>query len=131
MKTFAEFYRENLTLAILERITIDGVGDVDAKVDTGNAAYNVLHGTDITYDGKTVSFTTLYDKVLSKPIVDTLMVVGEDKPRPVVHFDIVVKGDKHKDVKFSIANRTENAEKCLLGIDFLKPLEVVVDTSKS
>ena len=32
-------------VGLIERISIDGLGEVDAKIDSGNGAYNVLHGS--------------------------------------------------------------------------------------
>ena len=35
---------EDDIVGLVERIYIDGIGEVDAKIDSGNGAYNVIHG---------------------------------------------------------------------------------------
>ena len=51
MKNFKEFTEHRPILGVTEYITIDGIGSVIAKVDSGNEAHNVLHGVDINDDG--------------------------------------------------------------------------------
>jgi hypothetical protein len=56
MKTFKDYYDKNI-LGVREVVTfIDfpDLGEVMAKIDTGNEAHNVLHGVNIKDDGKTV-----------------------------------------------------------------------------
>jgi hypothetical protein len=43
MITFKQFY-EKTVIGLVETIYINDIGDVEAKVDSGNGAYNVLHG---------------------------------------------------------------------------------------
>lgn len=121
MSSFAKFFKES-TIAILERIKIKGIGEFDAKVDSGNTQ-NVLHGTNIKCDGDYVHFITEYgDKFKA-------LNACKDNSHPCVYLDIKVKDKIHKGVPFEIADRTENAEKCVLGIQYIKPLEQIVSSS--
>ena len=52
-----------------EEIYIDGVGDSVCKVDTGNNAFNVIHGIDLQNDGDEVIFTTINDKKIKKKLI--------------------------------------------------------------
>lgn len=125
--------KENVVLGIDETIEIDGIGSLLAKVDTGNEAYNVLHGIDIEVTGDNVTFTTAGAKQVTKPRKDNIKIhigSGVKEDRPVVIFDIKVNGQEYKDVPFSIADRSENEEPVLIGAPFLKMLDAVIDTSK-
>ena len=125
--------KENVVLGIDETIEIDGIGSLLAKVDTGNEAYNVLHGIDIEVTGDNVTFTTAGNKQVTKPRKDNIKIhigSGVKEDRPVVIFDIKVNGQEYKDVPFSIADRSENEEPVLIGAPFLKMLDAVIDTSK-
>lgn len=110
---FVKFFWESNT-AILERIKIRGIGEVDAKVDSGIST-NSIHATNISIDNNTVSFKTQYNKRYSGPFK------GTDQ-YPCVLLDINIKGKRHKDVEFELVDRSTNAEKCTLGIQYLKPI---------
>ena len=53
-------------LGLIEFFDIDGVGKTPAKLDSGNGAYNVLHGEDIQEQGSKVFFRTVNGKTLLK-----------------------------------------------------------------
>jgi hypothetical protein len=73
MKTFKQFF-EKTVIGLIEYIDLHGVGTVDAKIDSGNGAYNVLHGEDITRQGNKVTFTTINGKRIIKDIEDTIVI---------------------------------------------------------
>jgi hypothetical protein len=131
MLSFQEYFYENSEeFTQKENVVIVGVGTYKSKVDSGNDGYCVLHGTDIKYKGDEVTFKTDKGKKITKPVIDKIKVnVGADtfEDRPVVEFDIKIKGDLYKKVKFSIGNRKENDEKVLLGLKFLKPINAVIE----
>ena len=71
MHTFKQYFickynEQKVVLGIDETIEIDGIGSLLAKVDTGNEAYNVLHGIDIKDEGDSVTFTTAGNKQVTK-----------------------------------------------------------------
>lgn len=124
---------ENIVLGIDETIEIEGIGSLLAKVDTGNEAYNVLHGIDIQDAGENVTFTTAGNKQITKPKKDNIKIhigSGVKEDRPVVVFNVRVNGQEYTNVPFSIADRSENEEPVLIGAPFLKILDAVIDTSK-
>lgn len=124
------FYESTKEFSQKENVKIFGVGNYKAKVDSGNDGYCVLHGDDISINGEEVSFVTFEGKHIKKPLIDTIKVnLGAEKyeDRPVVAFDIEIKKQFHKDVKFSIGNRRENEEKVLIGLKFLKPIKAVIE----
>lgn len=130
MLSFKEYYflNEN-SFAPKEEIEIDGVGLYMAKVDTGNDAWCVLHGEDIKVENDTVSFKTDEGELIQRPLVDKIIVnvgAGTEESRPIVEFDITLKGKKYNKIKFSIGDRKDNDEKVLLGLKFLTDINATV-----
>ena len=56
MKNFKNYFEEKNVVGLVEFFDLDGVGKVPAKLDSGNGAFNVLHGEDIQ---EPVSYTHL------------------------------------------------------------------------
>jgi hypothetical protein len=122
-------------LGLIEDVYIDGIGHVQAKTDTGNSAHNVIHGI-IDEKNKTknqVTFKTINDRVLTLPYEDVITIhIGEreKRERPVVRLNIAINGKKYSDVPFSVADRSENEYKILLGEKFIKANGGIVDVTK-
>lgn len=128
---------DNIVKSILEKtifspkedIEIVGIGKFRVKMDSGNDAYGVLHGDNIKIEDDVVHFTTSENQRFSRPLIDTIKInvgAGVEESRPIVHFDIVLKGKKYKNQKFSIGNRSDNEEKALIGLKFLEPLKALI-----
>ena len=135
MKNFKEFTEHRLILGVTEYITIDGIGSVIAKVDSGNEAHNVLHGVDINDDGSgTITFTTINDKKVTLPKtghIDINIGSGNIENRPTVALDIILKDKSYNNVAFSIADRADNEQQVLIGEPFIKRLNALVDVKRS
>lgn len=120
-------------LGLVETITFKELGPVDAKVDSGNGAYNVLHGVNLDEYGDMVNFETVNGKKLTKKIqgyVDINIGSGNIEKRPVVLFDISIGGKPYPNTPFSIADRADNEHKVLLGKDFIAKLGGMIDVTK-
>ena len=129
MITFKHFF-EKTVIGLIEEMDIAGIGLVDAKIDSGNGAYNVLHGEDLLYQGNKVTFTTVNGKRIIKDVESTITInVGEDNlvERPVVRFRMKFGGKQFDNVPFSIGNRISNEYKILVGKDFIKQLDALID----
>lgn len=139
MTNFKQFFVEKNIFGLIEDIIIDGVGTISAKLDTGNGAYNVLHGEDVEFgkDKKTgekiVRFTTINSMRLEKPVKDTIVInIGEGNTveRAVCLFDCIIGDKKFKSIPFSISNRSTNDHKVLIGKDFIKnELDALIDVA--
>jgi len=130
---FKQFYIEKTIIGLVEEITIDELGPVPCKVDSGNGAYNVLHGENIKLGEGTVKFDTVHGKTLQKDVVDTIVInvgAGNTEERPIVLFDIKLGDKVFKGVKFSIGNRTANEYPVLIGATFIKELDALIDISQ-
>lgn len=133
MITFKKFF-EKTVIGLIEEMDIAGIGRVKVKIDSGNGAYNVIHGEDLTIQGSKVSFTTINGKRLIKDIVDTISInvgAGHVEERPVVRFRIKFAGTEFDDVPFSIGNRSENEYKILVGKSFIKQLDALIDVNSN
>lgn len=131
MISFDKFF-EATVIGLEEPITIHGIGSIIAKVDSGNGAYNVIHGEDITTQGNKVTFTTIDGKRLMKEIIDTINInvgAGNVEERPVVSFRIKFGNNEFDNVYFSIGNRSQNTHKVLIGKDFIKQLDALIDVN--
>lgn len=125
------------TIGLIEKVYIDGLGNVDAKIDSGNDSHNVLCGVNaeiIEKNGyKYAKFTSVNDAELTRPLLDMVNIhigAGEQEKRPLVALDIVFGGVLHKMVPFSIGDRTQNDQPVLIGKKFLSKLDTVIDVNK-
>jgi len=133
MKSFKLYFVEKTILGLEETIYIDEIGQLKAKLDTGNGAFNVLHGEDIQQDGKLVRFTTDKAIVLEKPISSRITInlgAGNTEERPVVLLNVKIGNKIFKDIPFSIGDRKDNVHKVLIGKNFIQTnLNALVDVS--
>lgn len=132
MQTFKQFY-DKPVFGVNEFIDIEGIGRLKAKIDSGNEAYNVLHGVNISEDGENVSFTTVEGKTMKAPRAGDIKIhigSGVKEDRPIVKLNIKINGKEYRDIPFSIADRSENEDPILVGEPFLKKLNAVIDVNK-
>ena len=120
-------------LAVREPVKIDGV-EYQAKIDTGNSGYNMIHATDIKDNGDhTVTFTLASGKKVTKKIISRIKVksgVGEKK-RLVVLMDIDFHGKHYPNIKFSLGDRSHMSSKVLVGLRFLGQTGSMVDPANA
>jgi len=129
MIPFSKFYEKNV-IGLIEKIFLHGVGEIDAKIDSGNGAYNVLHGSNIIRQGNKVTFDTVNDKRLAMDVIENITInvgAGNVEERPVVAFRMKFGGKEFNNVPFSIGNRESNEYKILVGKDFIKQLDALID----
>ena len=120
-------------VGLVEKIYIEDIGEVDAKIDSGNGAYNVINGEVVSKRGDNIIVKTIGGKKLKKKVVDTIIIhigSGGKEDRPVVLFDIKLGDEEYKDVPFSIADRSENEYPVLIGKLFLSKIDKLIDVDK-
>ncbi|MDB4430202.1 RimK/LysX family protein [bacterium] len=134
MKTFLQYIEEKSVLGLIEFFDIEGIGKVPAKLDSGNGAYNVLHGEDIQEQGNKVFFRTINGRTLLLPKVGEISInigSGNIEQRPVVEMDFKVGDKEFIKIPFSLGNRSSNLYKILVGKEFIeKDLDALIDVSK-
>lgn len=120
-----ELYNEENYIENVIEINIDGIGSGIAEADTGNSGYNVLHGIVKKMENGSVTFQTLNNALVTKPIAEFITAVtgsSNEEKRPVVLLDLTVNGLPHQRIPFSISDRSVNDQKILLGKPFLKEI---------
>ena len=134
MKKFNRFFLEKQVLGLIEFFDVDGIGKIPSKLDSGNGAFNVIHGEDIQIQGNKVHFKTVNNKRLMKDKVDNIVInvgAGNTEERPVVNFDLKIGNKEFKDIPFSVGDRTTNLYKILVSKDFIeKELDALIDVSQ-
>jgi hypothetical protein len=132
MDNFKDYYNR-VVLGVNEYIDVEGLGKIKAKIDSGNEAYNVLHGVDISEEDEAISFTTVGNKRLKAPKSGDIKIhigSGVKEDRPIVNLNIKIGDKSFKNIPFSIADRSENEDPILVGEPFLKQLNAVIDVNK-
>jgi len=122
VRSFNTFVNEQI-LGLTEGMTIQHVGFVKAKIDTGNSAYNVLHGLIKGEENGNVKFETVNDKILNLPVVEHIPIhigSGNVEERTVIKLDCSIGTKQFNGIKFSIADRSKNDYPVLIGEDFIK-----------
>jgi hypothetical protein len=134
MKRFKQFFAEKAVLGLIEFFDVDGIGKIPSKLDSGNGAFNVIHGEDIQVQGNKVHFKTVNNKRLMKDKVDDITInvgAGHTEDRPVVNFDLKIGNREYKNIPFSVGDRTSNLFKILVSKDFIeKELDALIDVSQ-
>jgi hypothetical protein len=133
VKSFKQFFEATKPLGLVETLHFQDLGPIEAKVDSGNGAYNVLHGQNIqeVADGQ-ISFDTVNGKTLTMPTreyIDINIGSGNIETRPVVEFDIEIGDESYPSTRFSVGDRSSNEYKILLGKDFIEQLGGLIDVS--
>lgn len=120
-------------LGVTEVIDIEGIGRVEAKIDSGNEAYNVLLGLDIDHRGHECIFTTVNNKRMTLPCtgsVDINIGSGNIESRPTVDLNFTLKNKKYTGITFSLADRAQNDQPVLIGEPFIKQINALVDVNQ-
>lgn len=131
MYNFSRIFIEQI-LGLFEGITIQHVGTVKAKVDTGNSAHNVLHAVNIEEKNGKVTFTTVNEKTLTLPVADHITIhigSGNNEERPVVKLDCSIGTEQFNQVPFSLGDRSQNDTPVLLGEGFIRKNGGVVNVN--
>ena len=134
MKKFKQFFIEKQVFGLIEFFDLDGVGKIPAKLDSGNGAYNVLHGEDIQIQGDKVFFRTENGKTLlkdKKGDIDINYGEGRVTTRPVVEFDFTIGNKQFTNIPFTLSDRSTNLYKILVGKEFIEnELDALIDVSQ-
>ena len=134
MKKFDQFFIEKQVLGLIEFFDVDGIGKIPSKLDSGNGAFNVIHGEDVQVQGNKVHFKTVNNQRLMKEKVDEIVInvgAGNTEERPVVEFDLKIGNKEFQGIPFSVGNRSSNLFKILVSKDFIEEhLDALIDVSQ-
>jgi len=126
------WFRTPTECGYIENITIEAMGDMKAKMDTGNGSYCVIHSDkwEIKKDGY-VTWTHLGKEFEHKlDGMKNVRTMGKMEERPSVLLNVIFNGDTYKDVKFTISNRENMSTPILLNRSFIKQANLVINPAK-
>ena len=114
-KDFASRRTTPVQCGFEEVVIIDPFGELEAKFDTGNSAFSVLHAEDINVKGKKITFT-LKGKTITTNLIKTYdaKTGGGNDERPVVQLPMEFAGSTY-DVMFGLNDRDDFTTECLLN----------------
>lgn len=107
------------------------VSDIECKVDTG-AGQCCLHAEDIKSTGESVSFV-FEGKRITMNQSDSVSIKTADNggdDRPVIKLDVQCEQGTYKDIEFNLNDRSDMPHKVLLGLNFLKQGQFLIDPLK-
>ena len=118
-------------LGVVEPIIIQGVGSCEAKIDSGNEAYNVIHGINIKlHKNNHCTFDTINDKQATLPYIGNIDInigSGNIESRPTVKLSFTLRDKQYKDIVFSLADRSQNDQPVLVGEPFIRDINALID----
>jgi len=115
----------------IEVVNIESMGQMKAKMDTGNGSYCVIHADKWEIKDDYVTWTHLgkeYEHKLDG--MKNVRTMGKTEERPVVLLNEEFNGDKYKDVKFTISNRETMSTPILLNRYFIKMANLTINPAK-
>lgn len=126
---------ERLVIGLEEPVLVKGLGELQAKIDSGNGGYNVIHGTDLHQQGNQLTFTTKdkfdHETKMTATVVDEIdvnMGGGNIEKRPVIELDIKFANEDYKKIPFSVSDRSTNTHPILISKGFVEnELEALID----
>lgn len=117
---------ERLVIGLEEPILVKGIGELSAKIDSGNGGYNVIHGTDIYSEGDMLHFTTLdangNKKHVATKSTERIQVNiggGNIQDRPVIYLDVKFANSDYEHIPFSVTDRSGNEHRVLICKSFV------------
>jgi hypothetical protein len=118
----------------IEKVSVEAMGEMSAKMDTGNGSYCVIHADKWTIDDGFITWTNNGKEYEHK--VDSVKkfkrggVRNEEEERAVVLLNVTFCDTEYKDIKFSISNRSGMTTPILLNRAFLRRANLVVNSSR-
>lgn len=126
---------QRLVIGLEQPVLIKGLGELQAKIDSGNGGYNVIHGTDFHQQGDILTFSTRDSsgniKKISTKVIQQIQVNmggGNIEVRPVVELDLKFAGEDYKKIPFSVSDRSSNTNPILISKGFVQnQLQALID----
>jgi RimK family alpha-L-glutamate ligase len=118
-----------------ETLSVEGIGPLVGKFDTGNMVVNSIHADNYQINGDTVTWTH-GGKTFTNKVVDILTVlqgaIAHDvEKRPMIELDIEFMGKRYPKRRFTLDDRSQKGTPVLVGVPFMKEFGIVVDPGKT
>lgn len=118
-----------VAVGYLEMMTVDGIGDMVAKFDTGNSSLSCAFHADNLEEKNGILHWEVKGKKFKSKIVDySNSEIGEEKvKRPVIEIDIIFNNRLFTGVRVSPTDRAIKSTPFLVNRKFMRYIGVVVD----
>ena len=118
-----------------EMVTVEGIGPIVGKFDTGNMVVNSIHADKYEIDGDVVKWTNNCKRFTNK-VIDTITVLQgaiahNEEKRPMIELDIEFMGKKYPKRRFTIDDRSQKGTPLLMGVPFMKDFGLIEDPGKT
>jgi hypothetical protein len=119
----------------IENVKIEKIGDFDAKFDTGNSSYCVLHTDEYKISDDHIVVWTNGGRTFKnelhgmKTVKAGTLGVKESEERPVILLDVTFNGTVYKDVKFTLSKR-EGKKPANMNVTFIKRAGLSINPAK-
>jgi len=126
--------KKTIECGYLEKLTIVGIGELDAKMDTGSGSYCVIHADSYEVKGSKVIWK--HNGKTYKHELESMMKVtvgganNEVEERPIIRLDVEFYGTVYKDIRFSLSNRKGLTTDLLINRRFIKKANLVVNPAR-
>jgi len=115
----------------LEVVNVHPFGELEAKFDTGNALYPVIHAENIKINGKQITFTHGDKDITTKLMGEyTSVTGGGDDKRPLVELEFEFAGSNYGKVQFGLDNRDRLNTDVLLNRKIMRMLNIMVNPAR-
>jgi hypothetical protein len=117
----------------LETMELKGIGEVEAKLDTGNGSFCVIHAEEYSVDGDTVTWLFNGRTIKSKLEKERTIKIGGMKSgtvdRPVIWMDVKFRNETYT-MRFALNNRSDRKTYLLMNRNFIRQANLVINPAK-
>ncbi len=136
-KNIINWNRPPQQIGVIETITIEGIGELHARFDTGNAAgSSSLDAQDVKVSGHKVTWVTMGKRMSGTKIDEVRMKNNTssdekiDEKRIIVGLDVIFEGVKYSNVLFNLNDRSHKTTPVLINKDFMIRTGSVVNPAR-
>lgn len=117
----------------LEIMDLEGIGEVEAKLDTGNGSFCVIHADEYEVDGNKVTWSFHGKEITSELEGERTIKIGGLKSgtvdRPVIWMDVKFRGETYK-MRFALNDRSDKKTYILMNRNFIRQANLTINPRK-
>lgn len=126
--------KKTIECGFIEKLIIKGLGELNAKMDTGNGSYCIIHSDKWKIKDDKVIWK-FHNKEYTHDLEDIKKIrMGALKDRveerPVILLDVELYGTIYKDIRFTLSNRDGYFGDVLMNRDFIRKANLVINPAK-
>jgi hypothetical protein len=122
--------RRPIECGYLETMELEGIGPVEAKLDTGNGSFCVIHAEEYEVDGNKVTWLFNGKEITSELESERTIKVGGLKTgtvdRPVIWLDVKFRGETYR-MRFALNYRGDRKTYLLMNRNFIRKANLIIN----